>query len=506
MRLPLLLLSLCPLAVLAAPGDLVWRFAADDIVYSSPAMADDGTLVFCSHDGIVYALNADGSVRWTFDEALDWFEATPTITPEGLVLVGSWNDSLYALDLATGEPQWSFTTSNYVLGSVALHPQGFLVLPSSDGSLYALTPQGEELWQFPDVTSVESYGAWESSPAISAEGMIYVTSTEGWLVALDSEGALVWSYAVTAEGDNENAFHSSPALDSDGAIYVGNRNGNLYAFEANGDVRWTFAAAEGIDSSPVIGPTGELFFGARDGYLYALDTHGVQQWELLIGDVFFASPAVDAAGNLYLGSYVGDGISQMQAVDVEGSLLWTYSFEGFNDSSPLITPDGDVVFGAHNGEVYRLEAAGEPVATSAWPLFGQNLTRDHAATSWAVTDEVAAFIAAAFPDVFNGGAGWYQVNGFGNGWFYAGDAPWLLHLEHGWIYYQGPGGSAHWFYDTQLEWLYMTDLLPHWYYQASEGRWLMHSRSSSIFSEGEGAGRWFYDEGSQDWFLLPPPN
>ena len=51
-------------ALAAADGGVVWQYATNDIVYSSPAVAN-GTLYVASDDGGVYALDAAPGGRAT---------------------------------------------------------------------------------------------------------------------------------------------------------------------------------------------------------------------------------------------------------------------------------------------------------------------------------------------------------------------------------------------------------------------------------------------------------
>ena len=93
---------------LPASPELLWRFETGGPVRSSVAVAD-GTAVFGSSDGIVYAVRAsDGLERWRFTTEAE-VEATPCIVA-GTVYVGSADGFLYALDLEDGSMQWKYET------------------------------------------------------------------------------------------------------------------------------------------------------------------------------------------------------------------------------------------------------------------------------------------------------------------------------------------------------------------------------------------------------------
>ena len=67
--------------------------------------------------------------------------------PDGTtVYVGSWDNSLYAIDAASGHKKWSYATGDDVDSSPALSPDGTTVyVGSDDNSLYAIWT-GKPLW------------------------------------------------------------------------------------------------------------------------------------------------------------------------------------------------------------------------------------------------------------------------------------------------------------------------------------------------------------------------
>jgi PQQ-like domain len=88
-----------------------WRYSAGAPIYTTPAIADDGTIVFGTSDGgsgSVYALAADGNERWTPTE-LGPMKASPVIgTIDGgqqlayIATSGATGGNLIAIDLDQG--------------------------------------------------------------------------------------------------------------------------------------------------------------------------------------------------------------------------------------------------------------------------------------------------------------------------------------------------------------------------------------------------------------------
>ncbi len=95
-------------------GSLRWYFAPVGLLahepdvthhdfYSSPAVAEDGT-VYTGHEfGSVYALDpADGSVKWTYDTYQAFTGASPAIKSDGTLFIGRIYGNLYALKTEGG--------------------------------------------------------------------------------------------------------------------------------------------------------------------------------------------------------------------------------------------------------------------------------------------------------------------------------------------------------------------------------------------------------------------
>lgn len=64
--------------------------------------------------------------------------ATPTLTADGTLYVGSYDHTLRALDAATGGEKWPFVTGDKILSSPAVGADGTAYVGSYDGVLHAL--------------------------------------------------------------------------------------------------------------------------------------------------------------------------------------------------------------------------------------------------------------------------------------------------------------------------------------------------------------------------------
>jgi outer membrane protein assembly factor BamB len=104
--------------------------------------------------------------------------SSPAVAEDGAVLVSCLDGRLYALGPGQGEQQWVFQTqAPYILGSPSLDSLGNVYVGDSEGTVYALTRKGEELWRFATNSNVES------SP-VAYGRRLYVTSFDGCLYAI----------------------------------------------------------------------------------------------------------------------------------------------------------------------------------------------------------------------------------------------------------------------------------------------------------------------------------
>lgn len=346
------------------PGDVEWSFQTGGEVFGSAAVAADGSVFVGSRDGKLYALRPDGSEKWSF-AAGDWVDSAPTLNAdEGEVYFGSWDNKLYALDAGTGEKRWEYSVGSLIVCSPALDAAGNLFFGSSDGIFYSLDSEGELRWFYFIGTELDA------SPAVSEEGYVYVGAYDGILYSFTNDGDLRWEFAAREQEDESGARIAGPiSIGDSGEVYFGSADGFCYCVSSEGEMQWEFDTFEKVDTGVVIGEDGTLVVASRSGKVYSLDSFGVPIWESYVGDVFFSTPAIDSQGRIYVGSYVGNGVSAMNALNQEGEIVWNHLVFDFIDSPPVFDADGRVIYGSYDGSLYALEASASD-ALSDWGQFG----------------------------------------------------------------------------------------------------------------------------------------
>lgn len=128
----------------AKTGEKLWNFKTDGEIRASFAYdAKRRLILFGSWDGKLYALNAlDGSCSFSFETATPTF-STPLIYKD-TVLFASLDKFLYAIHLDTGAVKWKFQTGGRIFGSPIL-AEDSVWIGSNDAKLYELDPETGEL-------------------------------------------------------------------------------------------------------------------------------------------------------------------------------------------------------------------------------------------------------------------------------------------------------------------------------------------------------------------------
>ncbi len=288
-------------------GTVKWIFERGNFSYSTPAVANDGTIYLgvneltyesgsvSSRKGTFYSVNPDGTEKWNYSVE-NTIYSSPTIDENGIIYMGL-GDKLYAFE-EDGSVKWNFTTQNRLYNLPAIGDDG-LIYFTSGADLYAINTDGTDEWVF------RGEDERLRSPAIGDDGTIFVPSTNGNLYAIDPKGIELWRYHT-----NGTRVASLPAIGVDGSIYFSSEN--LYAVNPDGSEKWVFEFAD--DSvryySPVLGADGTIYIGTRHNRVFAIDPEGNRIWTekfRVWGGDFHASIGED--GTLYVayGSLIAIG-------------------------------------------------------------------------------------------------------------------------------------------------------------------------------------------------------
>ena len=227
-------------------GVPVWIFSLPDpnnsSIWNSPAV-DSGLVIFGSSNRHLYALDIEtGREVWNFTAGEAVRESSACVLGT-TVFFGSWDNKLYALDIHNGTQKWNSTTGNDIESSPAVD-NGRVLFGSTDSTFRALDAEtGQEIWTCGTIGD-----AIVSSPAVGG-GLVFFSALDGRIYALnESTGKTVWTYDKSAG----QGLRSSPAL-VNGRLYIGLENGTVLAFGKAPDLSVTSSEITLSSARPTVG-------------------------------------------------------------------------------------------------------------------------------------------------------------------------------------------------------------------------------------------------------------
>ena len=367
------------------PGSKLWDFQAEPrvivdpwtggtillpaYIFSSPAIGGDGAIFFGSANGKFYALNPDGSLKWSYTTDAE-IQSSPALGDDGTIYFGSVDGKLYALR-PDGTRRWSFPTGDYILSSPAIGTDGVIYIGSRDHHLYAVNPDGTPRWRFATGRYVDS------APVIGMDGTIYIGSFDWNLYALNPDGSEKWHF--TYGSGPAGGLGVAVSIGSDGTIYAstGGEENTLYALRpGDGTVVWRFPFGSPMalvhPTVPVIGPDGTLYLGTPDRKFYAINPDGSKRWDLDTGTAGHSTAVLGEDGLIYVNTWDLKAL----ALNPNGTVEWEFPMSGpavggLFTAIPTLTANGVLYVGSGNGRLYAIEAS-SGFANSPWPMFSRN--------------------------------------------------------------------------------------------------------------------------------------
>lgn len=267
----------------AASGKVRWTFEMKPTLptptewnyFTAPPVVDGDQVLVPSGDGHLYALElATGKQRWAFGTE-DSLRAAPLVA-DGIVYQPSGDDHVYALSAEDGTLKWKFATAGvgydlsqgYIRSDIFTRPSlqdGVLVVGSRDANVYAIdAATGEKKWTF----------AYDSTWAMATtvdEGTVYAGwSTNNKISALDlATGEKRWDF------DAGSHTYTTPLVVGD-EVYFASASGKLHRFDKRtGALKWSYDVGADLYSSPVYAE-GRIILGTDDGRLVAVSDGGAK--------------------------------------------------------------------------------------------------------------------------------------------------------------------------------------------------------------------------------------
>jgi outer membrane protein assembly factor BamB len=360
-------------------GDVLWRFELGSPFSSDEvAVGADGT-IYAKDNLHLYALGADGTLRWTRDELgggqpIDFLD-------DGAIVTGL-GDTIWALE-ADGSTRWMFSydSNNFqeqIEAGPNVGPDGNIyAVTSTDGSIglgaFSLTPQGELRWADPGAPILDEINAGTNGfVSFTSDRLIFPFKTTA------PTPPLVYGYDF---GGAQTLFvdftcTSVPRAHPLDFVVLSGQCG-IQAIAADGtQILWTTPLGD-VHLLPQISADGTIYTGTWSGPLVALDADGSILWtsETAVDVTSVLAVRQDVGRVLYSGATsfgVPDFVAGVDAAT--GERLWSFdlmSVDGFNEfvfsATAPTSPDGTVAYFST-----RFAGNGVPGAVYAVQLVGAN--------------------------------------------------------------------------------------------------------------------------------------
>jgi outer membrane protein assembly factor BamB len=280
-------------------GKKKWQVDTGGLLLRSPTVGRDGT-IYIGAKGYVYAFTPAGKGKWEFKlkTRQTYAQTTPAIGSDGTVYVAAdrgMDSVIYAIN-PNGFKKWEYHSEGVVQSSIAIAVDGTLYAGTNSrvgkgGRVYALKSDGTKKWIYKTSEGVSA------APVIGSDGSLYMGLSNGSVIALTPDGNDLWRFEA-------NGFIGHPlAIDGKGTLFVvGFRGKTLYALstDSTGPINapWPMegqnAQRTGQASAPkpitalklkLLGATDtpfSFFFATKEGITYAVEvSENLLQWQKL---------------------------------------------------------------------------------------------------------------------------------------------------------------------------------------------------------------------------------
>lgn len=340
LSIPLAVLLAGPALAQSDAGRVLWRFEmASPFSGDEVAVGADGT-IYASDNTQVYALNPDGTVKWT---RAGVGGGTPvSFLADGTIIVGL-GETVYALDPADGSDVWTFSyDSNNFQEQIEVGPNvgpdgNVYGVTSTDGSIglgaFSLTPDGQLRWADKGQPLLDVINAGTLGPVyFTADRIIFPFNN------VQAGANLVYGYDF---GGSQTLYLSScsgpPRTDPLNRLLVTSSCGVQAHDEDASQTFWTVGFGS-VNLAPAIGGDATIYSGNWMGAVSAVDPSGTVVWTSAdaLDALRMLAVRQDVGVLVYSGGTFGapDFVSGVQTSD--GALVWTVNLTTVNGSNELV--------------------------------------------------------------------------------------------------------------------------------------------------------------------------
>ena len=325
-----------PIAASLASGapEQVWSTRAGRR-FTGRLTLDNGTLYGAGVDRKVYAVDVvSGQVQWS--QRLSGIVAGGVLLSGDTIYAASSRPQgrVYALDRATGRRHWMQRTG--AVGAPIALAGRTLIVPTQGGDVLGLdAASGEARWR-------RKLGTSRVTPTVTGEGAVVLATIDSlFLIGADSGRVL--------RRARSPGTVLSPWIAFKGSLVAGTTDSQVVAIDpADLSIRWNVRLdAPVLDSPAASGDT--LYVATRRGTLYRLPTTPAPRAEPIVELEWpVTAPVTVLNGQILLGG--ADG--QLRALEPDGREAWRVQLWRPVELGPVPLEDGLVAIGGE-GDLHR---------------------------------------------------------------------------------------------------------------------------------------------------------
>ena len=267
---------------------------------AAPVIAGDTVLIPCRGPHLL-VLGLDGSPRWRFDApGAVWLDQTPVVVGNRICAVTS-TGQVVALDFANGALQWQTDIGPVRKPLTAPITDGERLYVGARDGLYALDPDGHEVWHFPTLR------CFTAMPVVTG-GVVYAACHDHHLYALDAaSGKQLWQYAAdrrievspliisTDLTDSTEGEKSISSVETGPLAVIADRSGTITCLERPLSALEHESAGHWAEAASAYTDLGRPARGAALLEAHAEPFEAAQLWQIA-GDVVRAAAQYEVAG------------------------------------------------------------------------------------------------------------------------------------------------------------------------------------------------------------------
>ena len=273
----------CLTAYALKNGKKLWSFASGKRIVGTPAVSE-GIVVFGSADRNIYGLNAaDGSLRWKVEAAEPVLGAV-TIH-EGIAYVGASDKTFRAIDIQTGKVVWSYEQVKGYIETKPLVVDDKVIFSAWDNTLYALEKAtGKEIWKWTGGLTRMHFSPAAVWP-VASNGKVFIADPQRAMTAVNLQnGETVWRTF-------RSQVRETIGLSEDGErVFSKTMNDSIVCYSTLTDTPeqvWASNVGFGYEHAPSMPQEkdGVVYGSTKEGLLFALEAKtGKIIWKHKIGN------------------------------------------------------------------------------------------------------------------------------------------------------------------------------------------------------------------------------